>query len=326
VIAIFVYLESRELKSVWGDLRRGIWMSMARSGLMRLGREMDPKSWRPHPLVLSGSPRKRWHLIQFANNITHDRGILTVSTVITDGNFKPQDRRRLEDNIENYMSDRGVQGLSKVSFADEFYEGANGLVENYGLGALEPNTVILGASTREETQHQFFEFIKSVHRRQKNVVVIKKDEQEENAFGDFRNIHVWWGGIKGNGGLLLILAYLLQSGIEWGQADVNLKIVIEDESAREETRKNLLEITELIRIGGTVDVITRDGREFNEILHEKSSQADLIMLGMAEPGEDFEEYLNSQLERVSDLPTTCLVLAGEEISFGEVLIQKDRME
>lgn len=325
VVAIFVYLESRELKSVWGDLRRGLWMSMARAGLMRLGREMDPKSWRPHPLVLSGAPRKRWHLIDFANNITHDRGILTVSTILTDGNFTADDERDMEENIENYMNDRSVQALAKVTSAPGFYEGASSLIENYGIGALEPNTVVLGASDRDDTKKEFSRYIKYAHSRRKNVIALRKRSDDAHAFGDRRTIHVWWGGIKGNGGLLLILAYLLQSGVEWNQADVNVKIVVDDEAAVEETRRNLLEITDTIRIGATVDVIVREGRNFTDILHENSAGADLVMMGMAEPGENFEAYLDSQLERIEGLPTTALVLAGEEISFGEVLIQKDRM-
>jgi hypothetical protein len=125
---------------------------------------------------------------------------------------------------------------------------------------------------------------------------------------------------------MLILGYLLQSGVQWNQADVHLKMVIDDPSGREKARRNLLEITEQIRIGASVDVIVREGRTFNEILHEGSSQADLIMMGMSEPGEDFDEDFTRQLDRIADLPTTVLVLAGQDISFGEVLVQKDRME
>ncbi len=324
--AIFIYLENRELKSVWGDLRRGLWMSMSRAGLMRLKRETDPKSWRPNPLVLSGAPRNRWHLIHFANNITHNRGILSVGTVITGGHLPPEDQASMEVTIESFMSDRGVQGFSKVVTADDLYDGASRMIETYGIGPLFPNTIILGATQREDIREDYYHLIRETHERNRNILVINQRADGEEIYGDQEEIHVWWGGLKGNGGLMLILAYLLQSGIEWSRADVHLKMVIENPKGVEKARKNLEEIADNIRIGAVVDVLEKNGREFNEILHEGSADADLIFLGMAEPGEDFGSYFQDQLNQVADLPTTVFVLAGQDISFGEVLIQKDRME
>lgn len=324
--AIFLYLERRELKSVWGDLRRGIWMSMTRAGLMRLDRDVDPKSWRPNPLVLSGAPRNRWYLIQFANNITHDRGILSVGTIITGSNLPAEDQKLMEENIESYMRDRSVQGLSKVITAPDLYEGARRLVETYGIGPLVPNTIILGSPSDPELREDYFNFIKEAHARDRNIVVIDKHGEGDNIYGDQKEIHVWWGGLKGNGGLLLILAYLLQSGVEWNQAEVHVKMVIDNPDGVGDARENLERITDQIRIGAEVDIYTRGDSSFQELLRETSRDADMIMLGMAEPDDDFGSYFQSQLDLVEDLPTTVFAMAGQEISFGEVLIQKDRME
>jgi hypothetical protein len=323
---IFLYLERRELESVWGDLRRGVWMSMTRAGLMRLEREVDPKSWRPNPLVFSGAPRKRWYLIHFANNITHDRGILSVGTILTGDNLPAQDQNLMEENIESYMRERSVQGFSKVLTAPDLYEGASRLVESYGIGPLVPNTIILGSPTDPELREEYFHFIKEAHARDRNIAVISKGNDGEEVYGNQKEIHVWWGGLKGNGGLMLILAYLLQSGVEWHDAEVHVKMIVNDESGVEDARANLERITDEIRIGAEVDVYTREKAGFQAQLREHSANADLIFLGMAEPDDEFDSYFQSQLDRVEDLPTTVFVLAGEEISFGEVLIQKDRME
>ncbi|MDX1430695.1 MAG: Na-K-Cl cotransporter, partial [Rhodothermales bacterium] len=48
VVLIYFWLERKELRSEWGDVRRGIWMSLTRTGLMRIGDTPDPKNWRPH--------------------------------------------------------------------------------------------------------------------------------------------------------------------------------------------------------------------------------------------------------------------------------------
>jgi hypothetical protein len=131
--------------------------------------------------------------------------------------------------------------------------------------------------------------------------------------------------LKENGGLMLILGYLLRGSIPRSGAQVDPKIMSEDPNAKEDTRENLLDIASTIRMGARVDVIVSKGREFSTVLHETSQDADLNMMGMAEPGDQFDEYFKSQHRMIADLPTTVLVLAGEEISFGEVLIRKDTM-
>jgi hypothetical protein len=56
VAIIYTWLESRELKTTWGDVRRGIWMAMIRAGLMRLDdtEEERLKDMPTTALVLAG--------------------------------------------------------------------------------------------------------------------------------------------------------------------------------------------------------------------------------------------------------------------------------
>src|SRR5699024_9179979 len=103
-VAIYVWLEHRELQSAWGDVRRGIWMALTRTGLMRLGGEKEAKTWRPHPLVLSGAPTKRWHLIDLASSLTHNRGIMTVATVLTSQNISTERQKNMENNIRDFLA------------------------------------------------------------------------------------------------------------------------------------------------------------------------------------------------------------------------------
>ena len=56
VFTIFFWLERAELKSVWGDMRRGLWMAVIREALLHIGTDYEPKTWRPNPIVLTGAP------------------------------------------------------------------------------------------------------------------------------------------------------------------------------------------------------------------------------------------------------------------------------
>ena len=318
VVVIFIWLERKELQSAWGDVRRGIWMAITRAGLMQISSAAESKTWRPNPLVLTGAPTKRWHLIDLATSLSHNRGLLTVATVITSDNITRERQQNMEENIRDYLNKRGVQGLVRVIAADDPFAGAERLVGTYGLGALVPNTIILGDSENPEVRSDYCRMIRSFYNERRNVVIVK--DNPEKGFGERKRIDIWWGGLKGNGGLMMILGYLLQSGRKWWDAEVVVKMIVNDQAAAEDAKQNLVSIIERIRTGAQAEVIIQDNRELKEILHESSHDADLVFLGMAEPTGNFVSYYE-RLQGITDgLPTTIFVLAAEEISFGDVLL------
>ncbi len=319
VVAVFVWLERRSLQTAWGDVRQGLWMSITRIGLMRLREAPDPKNWRPHLLVLSGAPKKRWYLIELATAWTQNRALMTVATVMTDPATTAERRLALEANIRDYLGRRGVQSLVRTVVASNPFEGAEKLVETYGMGPLVPNTVVLGDTQEPDSAHveRFCEMIAEIHRARRNVVVVRPNE--ERGFGDHKRIDVWWGGLKGNGGLMKILAYLLQSGLDWPEAELRVKIVVPNEAAATDVRSNLTSVLDRTRTGATLDVIIGNDAPFYEILHTSSADADVVFLGMATPSENFADYYRTLRARTEGLPSTVFVLAAEEIGFEEVL-------
>jgi len=55
-----------------------------------------------------------------------------------------------------------------------------------------------------------------------------------------------------------------------------------------------------------------------------NSGADLILLGMAQPGEDFLEYYEGLQRLIEGLPTAIFVLASEDLAFEEILLQHEQ--
>ena len=318
---IFAWLKRREMRSAWGDIGRGIWMAVIRAGLMRLSEDHDAKNWRPNPLVLAGSPTKRWHLIDFANTITHDRGLLSVASLIPEGTMSMEQKQSMTNNIREFLSKRGIQGLVKVIAAEDRFQGVINLVQSFGLGALEPNTIILGDSEDPKFRPDFCRMITKFHEFQRNVLIVRKGNGEL-AFRNRKRIDVWWGGLKGNGGLMMILAYLMNSSLDWRDAEVHIKMMVQDEEAVEPARENILSLLEEIRIRSVVDIIPAKSRTFDQVLKQYSMNADLVFLGLAKPQKDFESYYEKVQKRIEGLPTTILSLAAQEVSFGEVLYQE----
>ncbi len=321
IVIIYLWLQSREMKTAWGDVRRGLWMAVIRAGLLNLGQKKETKTWRPNPLVLSGAPTKRWHLIDFASSVTHNRGILTIATVLTSKNISSDRRKKMEYNIQDFLAKESTRGFARVITASDAFKGAVNFVRSYGLGVLVPNTIILGDSENEEVRKKYCDMIAQFFEMNRNIIIVH--ENKENGFGDRQKIDLWWSGLKGNGGFLMVLAYLLRSSLSWYDATINIKMMVQNEKGAKEAQKNLSAVIKKLRTGATLEVIVANGRTFDEVLHESSANADLIFMGMATPDENFMEYYKTLQERIRSLPTTILVLAAEEISFGEVLMQQD---
>ncbi|HUG02018.1 MAG TPA: hypothetical protein VML95_09140 [Longimicrobiales bacterium] len=118
--------------------------------------------------------------------------------------------------------------------------------------------------------------------------------------------------LQKNGGLMILLAYLLRTSVDWGLAHVRLKLVVEDASAAAGARANLREVIGDLRIGASSEVLVSGGRPFPEILRESSASEDLVFLGLAQPGEDFTEYYARTVALADDLPSTAFVQVGGE--------------
>lgn len=317
VAIIFLWIQRRELKSTWGDARRGVWMLLLRTSLFQLGHYPDTKNWRPNMLVLSGAPMRRWELIELANALSHNRGLFTITSILPSGSRSVLQQEDMEVSISNYLRERGVQALVRVLTAPDPFEGAQRLVEIYGLGPLVPDTVLLGDSETPENYDRYCQLITQLHQAERNVLIFR-DSTTSYPYRH-RQIDVWWGGLHANGALMLIIAELLRDDISWRSAQIHLKLVVPDAQAASTARSNLETLAQDLRITAIPHVLIAYGRSFDTIIHESSRRADMVILGMATPDEDFRPYYESIQQRISRLPSTILVLAAPNFAFAEVL-------
>ena len=334
VALIYFWLERRQIESTWGDVRQGVWMTVVRTALLNIDNSPDPKNWRPHLLVLSGTPTKRWYLIEFSRAFTHNRGLITVANILPSGSRSIAQQEKAEGLLREFLDRKGVQAFAKVITADDPFDGTKQLLESYGMGPLVPNTVLVGDSEdpNPDSIERYCNTIKVCHDAKRNVIVVRDEDHSEDfpentsppMFGkvESKRIDVWWGGLQSNGGLMLILAYLLRTSWQWRAAEIRLKLVVADDAAAQAAEANLTRLTDSLRIGAKSEVILSEGRSFNDILSDSSADADLVFLGLAVPSDDSQKYYKTLQDRVAGLPTTVMVLAAENLDFSEML-QKD---
>ncbi len=316
---IFIWLKRRKIRRTWGGLGSGILSSIIRYALLRLEKEVDAKSWRPNILVLSGSPTKRWRLIELTNDITNGNSLFTVSTILSESNVPQEKVKDYESQIMDFLANKNVHALVRVLRAPDPFTGATQLVNAYGLGQLVPNTVLLGDTKENAHLKPYSEMIRHFYKSRKNVIIVQ--DENNKGFREKQVIDIWWGGLKKNGSLMIILAYLLKNSREWQQAQVNVKMVVPNSEASAGARKNLDAIFSGMRTGFGYQILESQGRDFWDILSEESAKSDLVLIGLAVPeleGE-FEVYYTALKEKTQALPTKVFVLAAQEVEFDKVL-------
>jgi amino acid transporter len=322
-ISVYLLMKRRGLKAHWGDMKYGIIMLMVQFGLYKLAKKQpDEKTWRPNILVLSGSPTSRWYLIEIANAFSRGYGLLTVASILPEKHVPSQRREQIEKTISNYLEEQKVKALVKVYPANDLINGMSTLIEGYGFGPIEPNTILLGETEEEKNLIPFADLVKTIYGEKRNLIIVKEGEIPSDTKKD-RRIDVWWNQKSKNAGLVLALAYLLSTSPSWHHSKLIFKTIISSEDNRTNTEKGLRTFLEEGRIGADVQVILGDKEDIFHIIKEHSSEADFVFLGLRPPAseetnEEYRQYLKDIIQKTRGMPPTAYVLSSEEVEFQKM--------
>lgn len=323
-VGVYYIMQRRQLKTHWGDVRRGILMFLARYSIYSLA-EMKPhaKSWRPNFLVLSGVPTSRWYLIQFADAITRDKGFLSVGVVlpIEEGTERIN---KSQQSISDFLRRKGVPALVEVSLASDVMEGLRTLIQSYGMGPLVPNTIVMGESEHMENLPSFSKLIRFIHRNNRNILLMR--EGSKNA-GRRRRYDVWWGRERQNAGLMLALGYMLAHHTTGYDTTLVLKSIVGNTTEQAAAEEYLGHFLLDGRLDVELEVIVVDNwkGKLKQTICESSGDADMVFLGLRPPEEletidAYAEYYQGILDLTEGLPPTVLTMAAEEIDFGKIFV------
>ncbi len=326
---IFTLVERRALDTTYGDARHGIWSAIVRYALHRLRRaEWHPMNWRPNLLILGGDPRKRPHLLELGNTVGQDRGIVTYFHLLT-GSVADlaATRKELFREFDAEMGELFPNVFYRVDIVDDIYRGAVQVAQSYGVGSFESNTIMAGwlQHTDADRQQGYVQMLRDLTHLDRSLLLVKLDPSHE--LGAHREIHVWWGGLEGNGGLMLLLAFLITADRRWRQARVTVMTVVNEPRTCAETEASLRRILAAARLHGHARVIPREGRDISEIMKATSADADLAIVGFRVPGEGssvtpFFARMNAMLD---SLPTTILVHSARSFEGEPVLFDTAKL-
>jgi solute carrier family 12 (potassium/chloride transporter), member 4/6 len=311
---LYVVIRRRAMTAPWGDLRRGALISLVRSTVIRLRRmPADPRNWRPNILLFAGDVRRRPDLARFGAWLVQDRGILTVATLLA-GSIDDLNAQRREAAAKLLadLDDLGIIGFPEVDIVDDYERGVVAVAQSNGIAGIESNTVMFGWSEKPERQEATLRVIEQLAKLEKSAVIgriVRRDWNEKR-----RRIHVWWGGLKQNGDLLVLFAHLLSLNPAWRDARIVINSVATNEMTYERNRHLLERLTAAARIDATINLILKpEGTTVQEIIHERSADADVVLLGLrGNPPGDEAAYARRMQTMMDGLPSVLFVRnAGE---------------
>jgi hypothetical protein len=158
---------------------------------------------------------------------------------------------------------------------------------------------------------RYSEMLRLSQRLQRNIVIIKREQEREDWSAPEGEIHIWWHGRK-NGPLMLILAHLLIQNPEFRRRRVRLMHVVPEEAARDHARQHLLEVSERARID--VDLLVIVTENLREALLKVSSGASIVLLGFEPPAEGEHIQFFQDIEVLTDgLHDVILVCSAQEL-------------
>lgn len=318
VLAIWGLLNRRRARAQWGDIRQGLWINLIRWAAGHIRPSTHAKSWRPNILVLAGSPTKRWYLIDLANALSHDRGLLTIATILPEP-APSQRKRQLAETVREHLAERKVDALVRVVSAPTPYVGATVLVEAYGLGGLVPNTVLLGDGENTSDAEEYATMIRRIHDAGRNIVVVRAPD--DTTFGQRRRIDVWLRSMRDNGALMIMLANTLRASKSWKKATVTVRMIAAKEEAAAEIDANLRALFAKARLVVDVDVIV-DSRPTATVIGERSGSADLSLIGLPDPCthlDDFPARLSALLSAIETSTPVAFALASNDVDLEAIL-------
>ncbi|TDG40461.1 hypothetical protein AWZ03_013123 [Drosophila navojoa] len=279
-IIIYKYIEYRGAEKEWGDGIRGMALTAARYSLQRL-EEGPPhtKNWRPQILVLAKLndnliPKYR-KIFSFATQLKAGKGLTICVSVIKGDHTKISNKAvDAKNTLRKYMTDEKVKGFCDVLVAQEISEGLSSVIQTIGLGGMKPNTVIIGwpYSWRQEGRYSWKTFIQTVRTVAAchMALIVPKGinfyPESNHKIGG--NIDIWW--IVHDGGLLMLLPFLLKQHRTWRNCKLRIFTVAQIEDNSIQMKKDLKTFLYHLRIEADVEVVEMNNSDISAYTYERT--------------------------------------------------------
>uniref|UniRef100_A0A7S0AM74 Amino acid permease/ SLC12A domain-containing protein n=1 Tax=Pyrodinium bahamense TaxID=73915 RepID=A0A7S0AM74_9DINO len=274
---IFAYASFNSHKVKWGDGFQGLKFQIARNILQKLDYKAHTKNWRPQLLVITEASIREEdavdgiskhevldvyepQLLSFASQLKGGRGITILGgicssegvDVFSEGGMfvsHVQQRRVLDgqEAMQNLLKTYSIEGFGRMVYTEDYSSGLFSLMQIAGLGAFQPNCILAawppewsGAGQQaKETRSRLIRMVQVAVVFNKVMLLAKGETWPQLSDRLNGHIDIWW--IVGDGGILLLLPFLLAKHRVWHHCRTRLFVLAEKvgddpEQVRQETQ------------------------------------------------------------------------------------------
>ena len=273
ILALYIYLERLGLKAHWGDIRSGMFLTLAeRASQIAMRYPRHQITWKPDLLVPIDDPGIWAGPLLFIRNITFPSGSLFAFTV------KQKEIQQTQNELERLLTPLKEENIlvnSTVIDDQEFIHGAKVVIQTLQASMFKPNTLFLtmgGDERKDQTIHTLFH-----HAHQYGMGVVILLQHGRMAFGMQKDINLWLRDKSPNWHLALLLTLHLQ--INWG-GKINLVTVSRNKSNQQTLYRFLEKLSDSARLPGTTKLHVLHG-PFKATL-QSAPRADINIFGLGE--------------------------------------------
>jgi hypothetical protein len=218
-----------------------------------------------------------------------------------------------EKLLHTFIKEQELEAFPAVVVAPHLSDGVEALVQSHGLGALRPNTVLVGWPSDPARAEAFAAMLRTIAGLRRSVIAVRFLEEPADPWrAPSGSLDVWWRG-RQNGDLMLLLAHLLAKNDEWRGRTVRVLRVIENEAGRDEVYRHLTELINAARIRAVPQVIVAADAE--RAIEQASAAAAMVFLGFEAPEEGAEREIVVRMEALAGrLPRVAFVDSGGGMS------------
>ncbi|CAN0276469.1 unnamed protein product [Ectocarpus sp. 6 AP-2014] len=282
--ALLFYIKYQNATRDWGDTLVGFRFQLARDMLLSLSyKDVHPKNWRPQLLVFCkidayGNPTVPG-LLSLAGQMKMGRGLL-MSVGLLEGDMVEDAVKGAEAQrvLGMHLTDERIEGFCKVSVCQNVTESAVTVMHHAGIGSLQPNTVLFAWpddwSKNYEKGERFVSMLRGAVNARKAVMVLKGDKRlptRLNPATAGQTIDIWW--VAKDGGLLLLVPYLLKLHVLWKRCSLRLfSVIVDPKDNPEQVEMDVREYLDQVRIEATVKAVDMSDVKFNREVYREHQE------------------------------------------------------
>uniref|UniRef100_A0A4W6EH99 Solute carrier family 12 member 5a n=1 Tax=Lates calcarifer TaxID=8187 RepID=A0A4W6EH99_LATCA len=293
--SIYKYIEFAGAEKEWGDGIRGLSLSAARYALMRL-EEGPPhtKNWRydtqsqtlyqcfssSHTDAEQNVEQPR--LLSLTNQLKAGKGLTIVGTALEGTYLENYEQSQRADMINHHIMSilcstiPKVKGFCQVTVSSNLRDATSHLLQASGLGGLKHNAVLVSwpRNWKQGDEHQtwrnFIELVRETTAAHLALLVPKNISAFPSNGERFTEGHidVWW--IVHDGGMLMLLPFLLRQHKVWRKCKMRIFTVAQMDDNSIQMKKDLTTFLYHLRIDAMVEVVEMHDSDISAYTYEKT--------------------------------------------------------